>query len=156
MIAIQVKDADKADAGLEKIKDCGGTDDVGWAIEGDWAIVGESDDIADDVVAATKKGSLADDDDFKHVDRGRPADAGVVTLYAGPAAGDYLADHADSLFGFPLGLVTGGGTRLRRLRRPTIGTRVRRGLHRRGSRATWAASDKKGSAIADDLKARFA
>ncbi len=109
VIVIQVKDADKADAGLEKIKDCGGTDDVGWAIEGDWAIVGESDDIADDVVAATKKGSLADDDDFKHWTE-EAGDAGVVTLYAGPAAGDYLADHADSLFGFPLGLVTGGGT----------------------------------------------
>jgi hypothetical protein len=33
-----------------------------------------------------------------------------VTLYAGPAAGDYLADHADSMFGFPLGLVTGSST----------------------------------------------
>ena len=109
VIVIQVKDADKADAGLEKIKDCGGTDDVGWAIEGDWAVVAESDDIADDVVAATKKGSLADDDDFKHW-TDEAGDAGVVTLYAGPAAGDYLADHADSLFGFPLGLVTGGGT----------------------------------------------
>ena len=33
-----------------------------------------------------------------------------MTLYAGPAAGDYLADHADSMFGFPLGLVTGSST----------------------------------------------
>jgi hypothetical protein len=29
----------------------------------------------------------------------------VVTLYAGPEAGDYFADHADSMFGFPLGMV---------------------------------------------------
>ena len=32
VVVIQVKDADKADAGLGKIKDCGGSDDVGWAI----------------------------------------------------------------------------------------------------------------------------
>jgi hypothetical protein len=104
VIVIQVKDADKADAGLDKIKDCGGSDDVGWAIEGDWAVVAESDDIADKVVAATKKGSLADDEDFKKW-TGEAGDPGVVTLYAGPAAGDYFADHADSMFGFPFGLV---------------------------------------------------
>ena len=60
-------------------------------------------------MAETKKGSLADDDDFKHW-TDEAGDPGVVTLYAGPAAGDYLADHADSMFGFPLGLVTGSST----------------------------------------------
>jgi hypothetical protein len=109
VIVIQVKDADKADAGLDKIKGCGGTDNVGWAVEGDWVVVAESDDIADKVVAATKKGSLADDDDFKKW-TDAAGDPGVVTLYAGPEAGDYLADHADNMFGFPLGLVTGATT----------------------------------------------
>jgi len=109
VIVLQVKDADKADAGLDKIKDCAGGDDLGWAIEGDWALIGESDDIADKIVAATKKGSLADDEDFqKWTDEA--GDPGVVTLYAGPAAGDYLAEHADDMFGFPLGLVTGATT----------------------------------------------
>ena len=108
VFVLQVKDAAKADAGLDKIKACGGGegDEVGWAIEGDWAVIAESDDIADDVVAATKKGSLADDEDFKHW-TDEAGDAGVLTLYAGPAAGDYLADHADDLFGFPLALMGG-------------------------------------------------
>ena len=109
VFVLQVKDADKADAGLDTIKDCGDGGDVGWAIEGDWAVIAESDDIADKVVAETKKGSLADDDDFKHW-TDEAGDPGVVTLYAGPAAGDYLADHADSMFGFPLGLVAGSST----------------------------------------------
>ena len=109
VIVIQVKDADKADAGLDKIKDCGDSDDLGWAIEGDWAVISESDDVADKIVAATKKGSLADDDDFKHW-TDEAGDPGVVTLYAGPAAGDYLADHADEMFGFPLGLMGGGSS----------------------------------------------
>ena len=99
---VQVNDADKADAGLDKIKACGEGDEGGWAIEGDWAVVAESDDIADKVVAATKKGSLADDDDFKKWTE-EAGDPGVVTLYAGPEAGDYLADHADDMFGFPFG-----------------------------------------------------
>ena len=111
VVVIQVKDADKADAGLDKIKACGDGegDEVGWAIEGDWAVVAESDEIADKVVAETKKGSLADDDDFKHW-TDEAGDPGVVTLYAGPAAGDYLADHMDDLFGFPLGLALGSST----------------------------------------------
>lgn len=32
----------------------------------------------------------------------------MLTLYAGPAAGDYLADHMDDMFGFPLGMLSGG------------------------------------------------
>ena len=111
VFVLQVKDADKADAGLDKIKDCGDGegDEVGWAIEGDWAVIAESDDIADKVVAEAKKGSLADDDDFKHW-TDEAGDPGVVTLYAGPAAGDYLADHVDEMFGFPLGLMGGSST----------------------------------------------
>ena len=104
VFVVQVKDAEKAEAGLDKIKDCSGGDEGGWAIEGDWAIVAESDKIADKVVAETKKGSLADDEDFKKW-TGEAGDPGVMTMYAGPEAGDYLADHADDLFGFPLGMV---------------------------------------------------
>jgi hypothetical protein len=115
VVVLQVKDADKADAGLDKIKACSGAGDEesdgGWAIEGDWAVIAESDAVADKVVAATKKGSLADDGDFKKW-TGEAGDPGVVTLYAGPRAGDYLADHADDMFGFPFGLISGvsGGT----------------------------------------------
>jgi hypothetical protein len=114
VVVIQVTDADKADAGLDKIKECGKTadsqgEDVGWQIEGDWAVIAESDDIAQKVVDETKKGSLADDADFKKW-TGEAGDSGVVTLYAGPAAGDYFADHADDLFGLPFGLVSGAAS----------------------------------------------
>ena len=44
---LQVTDADKADAGMDKLRDCanegntdGGEGAGGWVIEGDWAIVG--------------------------------------------------------------------------------------------------------------------
>jgi len=100
-IVLQVKDADQADAALDKIKDCGQSDDVGWAIEGDWAVISTSDATADKIVAAAKKGSLADDADFKRW-TGEAGDPGVVTLYAGPAAGDYFADHMDDILPFGL------------------------------------------------------
>ena len=108
VIVLQVTDADRADAGLDKIKGCAGSDSVGWAVSGDWAVVTESDDLADDVVKATAKGSLADDEDFAKW-TGEAGDPGVVTLYAGPAAGDYLADHTDGLLGLPLGRLVPGG-----------------------------------------------
>jgi hypothetical protein len=96
VVVLQVKDADKADAGLEKIKACGGGEDGGWAIDGGWAVIAESDDVADDVVAAAKKGTLADDEEFQKW-TGEAGDPGVVTLYAGPAAGGYMADHVEDL-----------------------------------------------------------
>jgi hypothetical protein len=102
VIVIQVKDAAKAEAGLDKIKSCGDANDVGWKVEGDWAVVAESDEIAAKVVAAAAKASLADDEDFTKW-TGEAGDPGVVTLYAAPAAGDYLAGHTDSMFGLPLG-----------------------------------------------------
>ncbi|HRI98677.1 MAG TPA: DUF3352 domain-containing protein, partial [Nocardioides sp.] len=104
VVVLQVKDADQADTGLDTIKACDDSGDLGWAIEGDWAILAESSDIAEKVVKATEKGSLADDDDFQRW-TSEAGDAGVVTLYAGPEAGDYFAEHADSMFGFPLGMV---------------------------------------------------
>jgi len=158
VFVIQVKDADKADAGLDKIKDCGDGegDEVGWAIEGDWAVVAESDEIADKVVAETKKGSLADDDDFKHW-TDEAGDPGVVTLYAGPAAGDYLADHADSMFGFPLGLVTGSSTECfgSSSEDGTSTEECTEGFPGDGVDEGTDGSTDGGSSIADDLKDKF-
>ncbi len=111
VVVLQVNDPAAADEGLEKIKDCSTTEEdtnVGWTIEGDWAVIAETEDIAEKVADATKKGSLAEDDDFQHW-TDEAGDAGVMTLYAGPAAGDYFADHADSMFGFPFGGLMGTG-----------------------------------------------
>jgi hypothetical protein len=100
VFVLQVKDADKAGGGLDKIKACSDSDDVGWKISGDWAVIAESDAIAGKVVDAAAKHSLADDADFKKW-TGEAGDSGVATFYAGPAAGDYLADHADDLLNLP-------------------------------------------------------
>lgn len=106
VFVLQVKDADAAEKGMKAIKDCAGAGEGGWSIEGDWAVIAQTDKIAEGVTDDAAKASLADDEDFqKWV--GEAGDSGIVTMYAGPALGDYLADHADDLFGFPLGMVTG-------------------------------------------------
>ncbi len=96
---VQVKDEEKADAGLTKLRDCGssesGQDSTessgGWVIKDGWAIVAEDQEGAQAVADATAKGTLADDATYQDI-TGRAGSAGIVSLYAAPAAGQYLAD----------------------------------------------------------------
>lgn len=106
VFVLQVKDADAAEKGLAAISDCAG-EDAGWSIDGDWVVVAETGEIAETVTEDAAKGSLADDEDFQKW-TGEAGDAGIVTMYAGPALGDYLAEHADELLGFPFGMMTVG------------------------------------------------
>ena len=52
---VQVTDAAAAEAGLDKLAECAGEDLGGWVVEGDWAIVAETDDIAQEVADATAR-----------------------------------------------------------------------------------------------------
>ena len=102
VFVLQVKDAEAAEKGLETIKDCSGEEEGGWAIDGDWVVIAQTDKIAEGVADDAAEASLADDEDFQRW-VGEAGDSGVVTIYAGPSLGDYLAENADDLFGFPLG-----------------------------------------------------
>jgi hypothetical protein len=97
---LEVTDADAADQGLATLVACGGPEQQGgWVVEGDWAIIGESDAIAQDVVDATAEGSLADDEDYgRWTDE--VGDPGVLNLYAAPDAGQYLLDSFAGAFGY--------------------------------------------------------
>ena len=110
VVVVQVKDADKADAGLAKLRDCGqasepgtvdgGSDEPsgGWAIDGDWAVIAESDKIAQQVADDAADASLSDDEDYqKWMDE--VGDPGVVTMYAAPAAGEYLSENLGDMSG---------------------------------------------------------
>ena len=96
---VQVKDAAQAEDGFTTLMECGGGDEAGWAIDGEWAVVAETDAIAEEIADETAKGSLADDGDFQRW-TDEVGDAGVVNMYAAPAAGDYLADSMHDLLGF--------------------------------------------------------
>lgn len=100
---LQVTDADAAEEGLATLRDCAGSDVGGWVIEGDWAVVAETERLAQEVVDAD--GSLADDETFQKWN-GELGDTGVMSFYASPDAGSLLLD---SLGDFPMGMSPMGG-----------------------------------------------
>lgn len=89
---LQTTDAGKADAGLRKLAACDGGEGTAWKTVGDWTVVAETQAQVDQVVADTQKGSLADDAGFQEW-TGKAGDSGILTAYAAPAAGAYLAQQ---------------------------------------------------------------
>lgn len=103
VLVLQVTDAGKADEGLTRLQDCGAAQDGapsgGWAIAGEWAVIAETDKIAQGVADDGAKSSLADDADYQKW-MGEVGDAGIMNLYAAPEAGQFLADNLGTM-GFP-------------------------------------------------------
>jgi len=99
---IQVEDSDAAEEGFAKLRDCAdssvsGDEDRsesemgGWFIEGEWAVIAETEELAQEVSDAAQESPLSEDDDFqKWTDEA--GDPGILTAYASPAAGDFLVD----------------------------------------------------------------
>ena len=106
VFVIQVSDADGADEGLGKLRECGGggPDDVAWSIDGDWALLGESQTIVDGIAKDAADSPLAADDDFQQW-TGAAGDGGIMSMYAAPAAGKVLAEELGTFAGLPLGSV---------------------------------------------------
>ena len=62
------------------------------SIDDDWALIAETDEIAEGVADDAAEAPLSEDEDFKQW-TDEAGDAGIVTMYAAPAAGEYLADR---------------------------------------------------------------
>ena len=109
VFVVQVKDADAAENGLEAVLECAiggesadsgtGSDDssdtFGWSIRGGWAVIAETDELAESVTDAAADAPLSGDDDFEKW-TGEAGDHGVLTAYAAPEAGDLLAEAVTS------------------------------------------------------------
>lgn len=106
---LQVSDAGAAEDGLAQLAECGGESDaMGWVVEGDWAVVAETDDLAQQVVDATGEGTLADDEDYQRW-IGEVGDPGVMTMYAAPEAAKAFAALAEEFSpGMMLGMPMDG------------------------------------------------
>lgn len=85
---VQVADRTGAAAGLERVADCS-DGELGYALGDDWAVLAESDQVADRVVRDAAASPLSEDTEFQHW-TGQAGDPGVVTLYAAPQAGPAL------------------------------------------------------------------
>lgn len=104
---IQVSDAGAAEAGLDKIANCSGSGDAeddgsrdpevgGFAVSGDWAVVSETDALAEKISDAAAEGSLADDSDYSTWSA-RAGDPGFISMYASPAAGEAMLEQSGDL-----------------------------------------------------------
>ncbi|NYD41493.1 DUF3352 domain-containing protein [Nocardioides panaciterrulae] len=113
VVVLQVTDEAAADAGLAKLQACDSGADTssgsdtgsdpgsdtgtgGWSIDGDWAVVAESDATAKKVADAAAADSLADDESYQRW-TGELGDPGVLSMYAAPAAGGWMADNLSQM-----------------------------------------------------------
>ncbi|NYE38465.1 hypothetical protein F4692_003613 [Nocardioides cavernae] len=107
---IQVTDGGKAEEGMATlVETCGGSTDGeagGWAVEGDWMVVAETADIAEQVVDAAGGSTLADDASFGEW-TGEAGDDGFMSMYVAKSAAKYLEDAAGmGMLGDPLGMTS--------------------------------------------------
>lgn len=112
VLVVQVTDADGAEDGLATLQQTCGGDEVdsatgGWTVDGDWAVIGESVEITDRVVADAGEATLADDSDFQRWTE-EAGDPGIVSMYAAPSAGQHFADLMGAQ-GSMLGSMSGMG-----------------------------------------------
>ncbi|WP_151082661.1 DUF3352 domain-containing protein [Nocardioides cynanchi] len=100
VFVVQAKDDAKAEAGMHTLLTCGDNPptDVAYDVHDGWVIVAKTQADVTAIEAATAKGSLADDATYQKWTKA-VGDAGVVNLYAAPAAGDYLAGQLSDLSG---------------------------------------------------------
>jgi len=97
---VQVTDGDKAEQAFEKFGSCGSgaeEDMGGWAISGDWAVLAETEDIAEQVAEEAEDNPLSEDDDYEKW-TGEAGDPGILTVYLAPEAGDWMAEHGADFF----------------------------------------------------------
>lgn len=108
VLAVETTDEDAAVEGMDALLACG--DDSGGDVGGDetegaayevrdgWVVLATDDSTLEAVLADLDEGTLADDEDFQRwtAEAGEP---GVLTMYAAPAAADYLQDALDGFFG---------------------------------------------------------
>jgi hypothetical protein len=95
---VQVKNEGDARAGIAKIDACTDTGDNGVVVKDGWAILAESQKVADEVSAATAAGTLADDATYQKWTKA-VGDAGVVNAYASPDAGRVLTKELGGFLG---------------------------------------------------------
>ena len=103
---VEVTDTEAAESAFAEFRACAAEDSQesesgeeteetgGWAFRGDWAVFAETTEIAEDVVAASEEGTLADDETHQAM-LDEAGDPGVMTMYAAPAAATTMLDLAD-------------------------------------------------------------
>ncbi|CUR61757.1 conserved hypothetical protein [metagenome] len=94
---VQVTDSGKAEDGMATLLEtCGEGDDAeagGWVVDGDWMVIAETKDLAQEVVDATGGASLADDGAFGTW-TGEAGDDGFMSFYLAKGITKYAEEFA--------------------------------------------------------------
>lgn len=105
VLAVETTDEDAAVEGMDALLACDdgdlGDDDVegaAYEVRDGWVVLAPDETALDAVLADLDEGTLADDEDFQRW-TGEAGEPGVLTMYAAPAAADYLQDALDGFFG---------------------------------------------------------
>jgi uncharacterized protein DUF3352 len=102
VFVLQVTDEGKARQGIDALNACDGPGDsagdgtAGYVVQDGWAVLADTQQVADQVVAETQKGTLADDATYQRWTKA-VGDAGVLNAYAAPAVGPYLNGKVDDI-----------------------------------------------------------
>lgn len=107
VLVVQTKGEEAAEKGVKKLVDCvqeDASDDFGgYAFNGDWVVLAETEEIAEDVVSDAGKKTLAADATYKKWTEAA-GDPGIMTMYAAPEAGAALLEFAEDELPFLLGM----------------------------------------------------
>lgn len=98
VIALQVTDGGKAKTGLDKLVGCA-KGDAGFVVDGDWALVAQTSDVAKKADEAAQKGNLADDVNFKRWTK-EAGDPGIVSFYVSPSIGNVAGNLFSMMMSF--------------------------------------------------------
>jgi Protein of unknown function (DUF3352) len=97
VFVLQVRDEDQARNAIAGLDACMSEQGhLGYVVSDGWALLAESQSVADDAVAAADKNTLADDATYQRWTKA-VGDAGVVNAYVAPAAGTYLGNKLGDL-----------------------------------------------------------
>ena len=103
VVVVQVKDEGKARDAITALNTCDTEEDpAGFVVHDGWAVVAQSQKVADGVVDATNDGTLADDATYQKWTNA-VGDAGVVNAYASPDAGRVLGQELGGFLGGTFG-----------------------------------------------------
>ncbi|GAA4366417.1 DUF3352 domain-containing protein [Nocardioides caricicola] len=91
VFVVQVGDEDAAEEGLGKLSDCADGEGA-WVVADGWALVGETQEIVDQVSDDAADAPLSEDDDFTRW-TDAAGDSGIVSMYAAPEAGALIAEE---------------------------------------------------------------
>lgn len=95
VVAVEVTDEDEAQAGLGELNDCGTDERIGFTVNDGFALLAETEDIAQAAADSAADASLADDEDFK-ADMDALGEQGIATGWLDVAGlTDLMAQDAD-------------------------------------------------------------